>query len=171
MNTHQQDIIVRNGAAHFTRSACSVFKDMMNVEFSLEKKSANFAPFSCKNVMTVISHFSGRVQGDYMLSIDEATAAKIAGVYNPENGFSPNPRLREIYAGMMCEVLNVSAQTSVVELARDFGNLTVLPPAWIFGEYHMADFVSGVGMIDSLFGRVQCCFVLNMVTLNGIKFS
>lgn len=171
MNIHEQDLLVRNGAAHFTKSVCSVFKDMMNVDFTQEKKAAISSPLVCKNGMTVIAHFSGRVQGDYMLSTDETTAAKIAGVFSPDSSFTPDNQKRDIYAGMMCEVLNVSAQDSVVELQRDFGRLTILPPAWIFGEYHMADYVSGVGMIDSLYGRVLCCFVFNMTTLSGIKFT
>jgi CheY-specific phosphatase CheX len=171
MRVMDQDILLKNYTTHFVKNVCTVFKDMMNADFTVEPRNTLSRPLVYVNGMTVISHFSGAIQGDFLLSTDEGTASKVAGVYNPDEEFEVIQKKRAIYSDMMCEVLNVSANCSLEGLCHEFGRLTLLPPAWVFGEYHMADYISGVGRIDSLYGSIQCCLALNMTSLSGMKFS
>jgi len=165
MSPVMQDSIVKTAAAVFVGNACSVFKDMMNVEFVPEQKFNRQSPFT--NGFVAVSHFYGAVQGDFMMSTDEMTVSKIAGVYNPDDSVDIMVKNREIYASMMCEVLNISAHQSLAGLETTYGKLILLPPSWVFGEYHTVEYISGVGSIDSLYGSIVCTFSLNNAGFNS----
>ena len=167
MSTAVSDSVVKVGTADFVRSVCSVFRDMMNVEFHPELHSRRTRPLVYVNGFTAITRFSGTIHGEFLISTDELTAAKIAGVFQPDDGMAAVARDREMYASMMCEVINVSAHLSIGELSETYGQLVVLPPSWVVGEYHMASYISGMGIIDSLYGSVQCCLALNLAGFEG----
>jgi len=139
---------------------------MMNVDFTPEPPSGRHKSPKYNNGFTAISHFFGRVQGEFILSNDESTAAKIAGVYHPDDARETIIKNRELFSGMMCEILNVSAHQSLTGLINEYGRVVVLPPSWVFGEYHMASVVTGVGIIDSLYGSIQCCVALNLAGMH-----
>jgi CheY-specific phosphatase CheX len=163
------DGFIRDNTTSFAKTVCDVFKDMVNVDFTIEHRNNALNPLVYEDGLTGISHFSGMIQGDFLLSTDETTASKIAGVHNPDSTGIAIAKNREIYSSMICEVLNVSANHSLEGMIRKFNRLTLLPPAWVFGEYHMADYIFGVGMIRSRHGTIQCCLALNMASQIGTK--
>ena len=97
------------------------------------------------------------------------TAAKVAGVYPHDNSLAGLIKGRTVFADVMREILNVSAQMTLSELEKTLGPLTLLPSSWIFGEFHMADFISGIGVIGCEYGRIQCSLLLNMVSIKGME--
>ena len=170
MTRSEQDMILRKNSASFIRNVCQVFKDMADVDLQVLHAGAGYSGLrEHRRGMVVISHFSGMVQGDFMLSTDEETAAVIAGL-NPadihDKGLCEH---REMYAGLMCEALNICVHQSIGDLEAQYGALTALPPAWIFGEYHSADFISGVGYVGGSCGYITCSLSLNMVSLKIIE--
>jgi CheY-specific phosphatase CheX len=165
VNRQEQDIILRNNTVLFVRNVQRVLKDMANVEFGVSAKTPLIGLPAVENGMTVITHFSGMIQGDFMFTTDEITAAKIAGVYMHGASRTALTAQRETYAGLMCEVMNVCSHQSIVDLEDMFGVLTLLPPAWVYGEYHMADYISGVGFVSGGCGDIVCSLCLNLVSL------
>ena len=148
------------------RNVCGSLKAMTNADFQIGARTPQKALHLFREGFTVVSHFSGRIQGDFILSTNEPTAAKIAGATSPS---MPIAERRESFAGCMCEAMNISAHHSLELLQRNFGALTLLPPAWIFGEYHTVDFVSGVGVISGTCGQLQCSLVLNLAGLHEFE--
>ncbi|MBN1576566.1 MAG: hypothetical protein JW913_08440 [Chitinispirillaceae bacterium] len=165
MTKEQQDTILRTNTALFIRNVCHTLKDMANADFMIDKKSPVNTPPTFRNGLTVISHFSGRIQGDFIFSTDEITASKIAAVYPHGAALAAVIVHRGTYSGLMCEAMNISAHHSLEDLERNFGALTLLPPAWIYGEYHSADYISGIGFISGKCGMVVCSLCLNLVGL------
>ena len=163
MTRTEQDTILRNNTSLFVRNVQQVLKDMADVDLHILSKAQETASLlHRKNGMVVISHFSGMIQGDFLLSTDEETAAEIAGIHASPATIVAQ---RETYAGFMCEALNTCVHLSIGDLEEMFGALTILPPAWIFGEYHSADYISGVGVVSGVCGDITCSLSLNLISL------
>jgi CheY-specific phosphatase CheX len=169
MTRQEQDLILRINTALFIQNVRQTLKDMANADFAVAAKVPVSTPPVFENGLTVISHFSGRIQGDFMMATDEITASKIADVYFVEASLAAIVAQRETYSGFMREVMNTCAHQSLEDLEKRFGALTLLPPAWIYGEYHTADYISGIGMISGRCGVILCSLSLNMVSLQILE--
>lgn len=164
----EQDTILRHNTAIFVNSFRQVLKDMVNADFSVSSKPVGIIP-APPNSMVVISHFSGMIQGDFLIATDEVTAARAAGVYVQGASYAALIAQREIYAGFLCEAMNVCSHHSIEDLEEMFGALTILPPSWIFGEYHSADYISGIGFLEGGYGGIYCSLSLNLISLQVIN--
>ena len=169
MTRTEQEILLRNITAQFVRNVREVVKDMVNADLHILSKPNQPHPSGIyKHGMVVLSHFSGMIQGDFILFTDEETAASLAGIPVGAEDYQVLTAQREIYAGLMCEALNTIVCQSISDLEEMFGALTILPPSWIFGEYHSADYISGVGYLSGTCGDITCSLSLNMVSLQII---
>lgn len=169
MTSEQQEQLLRTNTALFVKNTAQCFKDLVNADFSV-MPSCNMMGLGVKKYgFVVVAHFSGRIQGDFLFSTTEMTAAKIAGVYPADNSYAGLVQGRTVFADVMREVMNVSAQMTLVELGKSVGTLTLLPSAWVFGEYHMADYISGIGVIGGTCGQIQCSLILNMTGIAGME--
>ena len=166
----EQDSIVRNNTTLFVRNVQHVFKDMADVDlYVLPKVQEPVSSLHREHGMVVVSHFSGMVQGDFMFSTNEETAAEMARIPVRSTSGTAVAAAREAYAGFMCEALNTCVHLSIGDLEEMFGALTILPPAWIFGEYHSADYISGVGVVSGVCGTVTCSMSLNLISLQIVE--
>lgn len=163
--TQQYDTTLRIGTGAFIRNVCETLKDMADVFFAPDAETpATPLPENC---MTVIAQFFGAVHGEYRISTTEFTAARIAGKYTPGASADAIAAFRDIYSDMLCEVLNVSAHISLTGLEKKFGKLQLLPPAWVYGEYHTVDYISGIGIVKGIQGAIRCSLVLNMAYVHS----
>jgi hypothetical protein len=168
MTREQQDRVLRTNTALFVKNTAQSFKDLVNVDFILEPTGKTRIPIAQEHGFTVVAHFSGRIQGDFLFSTSEMAAARVAGVYPPDNSLVGLIKGRVVFVDIMREVLNLSAQLTLEELEYAFGGLTLLPSSWIFGEYHMADYISGIGVLGGTCGRILCSLALNMASIKGM---
>ena len=160
--THEiHDAILRTGTSTFIRRFCDTLKDMANVLYAPvpETPASQIQP---ENSLTVIAQFFGTIQGEFLISTSESTAAGIAGKYTPGAATAAITVHRDSYSGLLCEALNISAHQALPELEKKFGRFTLLPPAWVYGEYHTVDYISGIGLIKGIHGAIRCSLVLNM---------
>ena len=169
MTPKQQEQVLRTNTALFVENAAQCFKDLVNADFAVELSRNMRGLVAQEHGFVIVAHFSGRIQGDFLFSTTEMTAAKIAGVYPADNSLVGLIKGRSVFSDVMREVLNVSAQMTLSELGKSYGTLTLLPSAWIYGEYHMADYISGIGVIGGICGRIQCSLSLNMVSIKGME--
>ncbi|KMQ49926.1 Signal transduction histidine kinase CheA [Chitinispirillum alkaliphilum] len=149
----------------FAQNVCKSIEDMIGVQFTLWKESLRESAFTTKYSMIAYIHFSGSIQGDYLLAIDEILALKMIGAY--EEGMSEDSirQLREEYSGFIKELLNLSVGQSIVELEKSFGDLTFSPSTVVYGEIEFPDILSGNVDLDGKDGRIQCGFAVNLANL------
>jgi CheY-specific phosphatase CheX len=168
MNSEEQEQVLRVNTTLFVKHAAQCFKDLVNADFSIMPSPKVQGMVEIEHGFVVIAHFSGSIQGDFIFSTTEMTAAKIAGAFPADNSLMGLMKGRVVFSDVMREVLNVSAQLTLANLSRSFGALTLLPSSWVFGEYHTADFISGIGVIGGIHGQIHCSLSLNMVSIAGV---
>ncbi|MCP4348215.1 MAG: response regulator [Desulfobacterales bacterium] len=149
----------------FARSVIQSLKDMVGISFMINKASFREAPFSPPFKMIAYIPFTGTIQGDYIISMDEIAAAKLSGVY--KEGMSGNEilKMREDYGGFIKELLNLAAARSILGLEQSFGNLTYTPATLVYGEIEFPNVMSGNIRIESNKCKIQCGFSLNLAKL------
>lgn len=162
MNDKSQNGYISTNAVTFAQSVIGSLEDMVGDTFVLNKSSFKEIPFSSPFNMTAYIHFSGTIQGDYIFSLDEITAAKLIDVY--ESGMPEDDlrEMREDYGGFVKELLNLAVGQSILELEQSFGYLTYTPGTVIYGEVEFPDVTSGTIMIENEKGGILCGFSLNL---------
>jgi CheY-specific phosphatase CheX len=146
----------------FAKSVIYALEDMLGIPFVLNKTSFRETVFSSPFDMVAYIHFTGAIQGDYLLGLDEVLAAKLIEVY--EEGMSKNnlKKMREDYGGFIKELLNIAVGLSIPELEHNFGDLTHASGIVIYGELDLPDVTSGNVLIESDLGKILCGFSLNL---------
>ncbi len=162
MNNNSRNGYISTNAVFFAQSVIRSLEDMVGDPFVLNKSSFKEIPFSSRFNMIAYIHFSGTIQGDYILSLDEITAAKLIDAY--ESGMPENDlrEMREDYGGFIKELLNLAVGQSILELEQSFGYLTYTPGTVIYGEVEFPDVTSGTIMIENEKGGILCGFSLNL---------
>ena len=145
----------------FVDNTIQAFDTMAGIRFEPESVKPLYSPVSHPNGFVAIMHFIGKVQGDYIIYTDEITASKIADVYPEDGNLEAVCTVRNIFADLLCEVLNVSSNDSLFGLESRFGRLVLNPPVWVFGEYHVGHSTVGVCPIKGECGIVQCSCYIN----------
>lgn len=78
--------------------------------------------------------FTGLVYGEYILAMDENTAAKTIGLDMTGKTDAEKAKIREDITETFCEVLNIVVGESVVNLNQVYKKLTITPPRVYFGS-------------------------------------
>ena len=157
-----QEAYIDTNTLIFAKSVIYALEDMLGIPFVLDKTSFRETAFSSPFDMIAYIHFTGAVQGDYLLGLDEVLAAKLIEVY--EEGMSKKDLLknREDYGGFIKELLNIAVGLSIPELEQSFGDLTHASGIVIYGEMDLPDVKSGSVLIESERGKMLCGFSLNL---------
>ncbi len=156
-----QDAFISTNTLIFSQSVIRSLEDMIGTPFALDKTSFREAAFSSPFNMIAYIHFAGAIQGEYILSLDEITAAILIEAY--EVGMSDDD-LREIrsdYADFIKELLNLAVGQSISELEQSFGYLTYAPCTVVYGEIEFPDIMSGNVRIKSDTREILCGFALD----------
>jgi diguanylate cyclase (GGDEF)-like protein len=150
----------------FAHKLCETIGDMTYVQFIVNNESYKEQTFRFNNGMTVYIHFYGKVQGGFIVGIDERAALKLTGVENPTEELL---HYRDDISGFFNEVMNIAAAQTLPELELQFENLTYFPAIVAFGDTIFPDVRSSLVDIqcDSL--TVRCGFALNMVSAKIVR--
>jgi signal transduction histidine kinase/CheY-specific phosphatase CheX len=145
---------------------------MVGVPFSVKEASFSESSFVSSFKMVTFISFSGIIQGNYLCSLDETTAIKIIGGFTEGMSDEQVREMRPDFSGFVKEVLNLSVGQSIVELEKNFGDLTFNPSTVVYGELEFPDFLSGNVLLESEHGNILCGFSLNLANLRiGQKFE
>lgn len=148
----------------FAQNVIRSLEDMAGLSFEMDKTSMRKKPFSSPFNMLAYIHFAGGIQGEYLLGLDEITAAKLAECYEP--GMSAGDlRLREEYGSFVKEMVNTAVGRSIPILEQSFGDLTYAACILVYGEIEFPKVMSGNLMISGDAGKIQCGFSLNLARL------
>jgi diguanylate cyclase (GGDEF)-like protein len=161
-----QNDYLQSWTMFFAQKLCETIGDMTNVQFKVDNESYKEQTFRFNNGMTVYIHFYGRVQGGFIIGIDERAALKLTGTENPTEELI---YYRDDISGFFNEVMNIAAAQTLPELEHQFENLTYFPAIVAFGDIIFPEVRSSLVDIqcDSL--TVKCGFALNMVSAKIAK--
>jgi CheY-specific phosphatase CheX len=157
-----QEIFLRATTALFAQNVCSVVKVMTGHTFSIFAKSLTKGFVSYPPGFITFMHFSGNIQGDFSIAMDESTAFKITNI--PIGSIASDAKKNA--AEILGEVLNTATGATLIELEKKYGNLTVISPYFVFGEITLPNIMSGTVEIQSESGNITCLVSLNKVPLH-----
>jgi two-component system chemotaxis sensor kinase CheA len=138
---------------------------MVGVPFSVKDSSFSESSYVSPFKMITFISFSGIIQGNYLCSLNEETALKLIGEYSDGVSDDQVRGKRPEFSGFVKEVLNLSVGQSIVELEKNFGDLTFNPSTVVYGELEFPDFLSGNVLLESEHGNILCGFSLNLANL------
>ena len=145
----------------FAQSVADCLRDMLGAEIVVDPKLET-RPFLPSHPLTVMIHFTGPVQGEYAVSLEETTAAFLIGAWSEGMSREELRGLRGDYGGMLKEMLNAAVGQAIPHLEAKVERLTYHPPLIIFGELEYPNVPSGLVRLSSGCGEIECSFVLDM---------
>jgi CheY-specific phosphatase CheX len=155
------DLLLANTQT-FAQAVRDCFRDMLGTEIVLEglpQKQGQFAP---AHHLIVMIHFTGPVQGEYVISMAESTAAGFLGAWREGMTQEDLKALRSDFGGMLKEILNTAVGVAIPHLEATFDRLTYHPPMVVYGELEYPDVPCGTLTMATGQGEIQCSFVLDM---------
>lgn len=160
----QSNLLLENVRV-FAAAMVQSVQDMVGAELVVADGTVCEGLYQPRNSMIVSIHFTGLIQGEYAIALEEKTAASWIGCYEEGMDAAALKAMRDDYAGFLKEALNTTVGIAIVNLAKDFPDLTFLSPVVVYGELDYPSVPCGYMEIHSLSGHAQCFFVLNMVGL------
>jgi CheY-specific phosphatase CheX len=149
----------------FAQNVCQSIEEMAGMGYLIKKGSTREESFTYSRGMTVFINYYGSIQGDYLLSMDLQTAAKLTGVWR--EGFQ-DAHLRdsaETCNGILMEMLNAAVGRSIVQLEKQYHDLNYVAANVVHGEIFFPRSMSGGIAIEGRAGTIMCVFAINLVTL------
>ncbi len=156
---------LKNNTLNFASKMCQAIWDMVGVSFKVKEDTFSESSFNSPFKMDTFISFSGIIQGNYLCSLDEETALKIIGAFSDGMSQEQIHEMRPDFSGFVKEVLNLSVGQSIVELEKNFGDLTFNPSTVVYGDLEFPDFLSGNVQVESEHGNILCGFSLNLANL------
>jgi CheY-specific phosphatase CheX len=155
------DDIFQSQTVLFTESIRDCFRDMLGAEIVLDNTQVREQTFAPSRPMLAMIHFTGPVQGDYVLNLEEATAARLIGAWSEGMEATDLRELRPDFGGMLKEVLNTAVGMAIPKLEEVYGRLTYHPPMIVYGDLDGPPIPSGTLTLGADAGPIDCCFVLD----------
>jgi len=149
----------------FAANTIKTIKDMTGLSFELDRSSLQVIPFLSAFNMAAYIHFTGTVQGDYILNLDEQTAARLTGLSCQGMPAREMRQMRKEYGGLIKELLNISVARAIPELEQRFGNLTYTPATLVYGELIFPEVMSGHITIQGTEEAIRCGFSINLARI------
>jgi CheY-specific phosphatase CheX len=153
----------------FSESVRDCFRDMLGAEIVLDSSNVLVSPFSPSRPMVALIHFTGAVQGDYVLSLEEETAAKLIGAWSEGMDANELKGLRPDFGGMLKEVLNTAVGMAIPKVEDEFGRLTYHPPMIVYGSLDTPNIPCGTLTLGAEAGLIDCTFVLDKAGTDAEK--
>ncbi|MCC9641984.1 chemotaxis protein CheX [Rhodopirellula sp. JC740] len=110
-------------------------------------------------------YYTGTVYGEYMLAMDESTAAAVIGM-DPTITDENREEIREDICDAMSETLNTIVGEAIVGLQESYAKLTITAPRIYFGQIRYPKFRTGKCVLNTEFGEIECHFCLDLMRLD-----
>ena len=156
--------LIENAAA-FQTSAKRVLMDMFGLETTETTEVVESVAVKTNKSFIVSIYYTGTVYGEYLLAMDEATAAKILGIDEPITD-SNRDEIQEQFCDAFSEILNMIVGECLVQLQATYAKLTLTPPRVFFGKIRYPNFRTGRSVLLTPAGEVECHFCLDLMRLD-----
>lgn len=112
--------------------------------------------------------FSGLVNGEYIINVDETVAACLVDCAPVEIGADPEEieQMREEVGAAMCELLNTAVGSVIGALAGRYPHLSFSSPRISYGQRIYPKIRFGNADLRTEFGSVRCHFYLDHMELD-----
>ena len=158
------DNVSKNSAsfATITSRTCS---DMFGVEPLSQSEMVETNSVDTRKSFIISIYYTGTVYGEYLLAMDESTAARIIGI---EDEITDENRdsIREDVCDAMSEMLNTIVGEAIVGLQESYAKLTITAPRIFFGEIRYPKFRTGKVALQTEAGEIECHFCLDLMRLD-----
>ncbi len=155
------DASLKTHSSQFAEAIRECFRDMLGVEIAHVPSDVVIRDFSPEFSMVAMIHFTGPVQGNYALSLDETTAAKFIGAWQEGMPVADLRAARVDYGGMLKELLNTAVGMSIPCLEEDVGRLVYHSPLVVYGELDAPSVPSGCILLETESGPLSCCLMVD----------
>ncbi len=110
-------------------------------------------------------YYTGSVYGEYLLALDEETAARIIGWDEPITDDN-HEEVRDQICDALTETLNMIVGESIVLLQASYPKLTLTAPRVFFGTLRYPQFKTGRSVLMTDAGEIECHFCLDLMRLD-----
>lgn len=149
----------------FQESTARCIGDLFGVEADAKELPETTPSLATEKRFLVAVQYTGMVHGEYVLSMDESTAAGVIGWEEPLD--SDNRELfEESITDAVSECLNMVVGESIPQLQEAFGRVTLTAPRVIFGSVRYPRFSTAKGTVSLALGEVECHLCLDTMRLD-----
>ncbi|QDV70043.1 Sensor protein ZraS [Rosistilla carotiformis] len=142
-----------------------VLFDMFGVSTLQRSDVMESSSLRTKKNFIVSIYYTGTVFGEYVIAMDEETAARVIGI--DETIFQQTqPEVREMICDAISETLNTIVGEAIVRLQETYAKLTVTAPRVYFGEIRYPQFRTRSVTMETQVGHVECHFCLDLMRLD-----
>ncbi|MCG8651197.1 MAG: chemotaxis protein CheX [Pirellulales bacterium] len=110
-------------------------------------------------------YYTGTVYGEYLIALDETTAAQIIGFDEPLTDENRD-QVRDEICDALSELLNTIVGESIVDLQKTYAKLTLTAPRVVFGKIRYPQFRTGSSVLTTEAGEIECHFCLDLMRLD-----
>ena len=118
-----------------------------------------------KKTFIISIYYTGTVYGEYLLALDEETAARVIGAELPINEEN-REHIRSEISDAFSETLNMIVGEALVNLQATYAKLTLTPPRVYFGEIRYPKFRTAKAVLHTAVGQIECHFCLDLMRLD-----
>ena len=149
----------------FAQITQRTLEDMFDVSSSaLTPAVATQSIKTSKNLFVSVNG-TGTTYVEYILALDEATAAKIVGLELPDSE-QPCVELRDEICDALSETLNTIAGEAILRVQENYPKLTLAAPRVFFGEIRYPQFQSANCILSTDVGELECHFCHDLMRLS-----
>jgi two-component system, NtrC family, sensor kinase len=149
----------------FRDVAIRTIADMFGIETEAATVTVENQSVVTSKSFLVSVYYTGTVYGEYLLAMDEATAARVIGIDEPIDDDN-RAEVREGICDAIAETLNTIVGESIVHLQQTYAKLTLTSPRIIFGEVRYPSFCTGKCTLQTAVGEIECHFCLDLMRLD-----
>jgi CheY-specific phosphatase CheX len=167
MTTDSNISLVTKNTVFFSNCVCETISDMTGIAYKPHSDVFTDNEISLQQGFLVLIPFSGKIQGNFYLCMDEKVAASLCGLYKEGMSVADLQKTRSDYSSFMLEVINCAAAKSISHLENEYRPLFSLPPYVIYGKAEMPNVTSGDIIIKGEKGTVQCALSVDLAKLRN----
>lgn len=165
INTSFQDLISDN-TLKFSESVSGMLEGMFGPSFIPDKNvNLESGVMSDKNFFVSI-FFTGMVYGEYLLVMNEETAASILGQTLKDKSGVELEQARLEISSAFCELLNMVVGESIVGLIRVYQKITLTPPRSFFGSINYPKVMTGKTTLRMGTDNIDCYLYVDRMKLD-----
>lgn len=149
----------------FSQITMRTFAEMFGVDPTADSDPVESHSLQTEKTFLISLYYTGTVYGEYVLALDERTAAKIIGIED-EIDDSNRDEVREEISDAICETLNMIVGEAITDLQQTYAKLTLTAPRVIFGKVKYPQFKTGRKVLQTAAGDIECHFCLDAMRLD-----
>jgi hypothetical protein len=153
-------------AEHFAQSVAGALFDFFGVEVSPDVGIEIMRGFATHNRLQISIPFTGTVQGEYILALDELVAGQIVGIYDNDADDATIFAGRGDVGAALSELMNTVVGQCIGEVAAIYPYLTFFSPRLTIGERFYPPLQIFRSKILCGHGELECHFYVDHMRLD-----